>query len=191
MRASTGNGAIEAIAKESEAQNPGRRNGYKYRRSPATSSSVFLTISTAAFQPSSLPAFQHFHSSTKLQDPSGLFRPLQLPPVNMRSTAFLLPALVAASPVAQIVGNDGWADAPDPAQIQIVDASFSGSGCPQGTVSTSISPDKTVCPLTDPRQHAQDADPQHRSSPLALMPSRPRLDPAPGSLTAPRTASFT
>ncbi|KXX82360.1 hypothetical protein MMYC01_201306 [Madurella mycetomatis] len=62
----------------------------------------------------------------------------------MRSTAFLLPALVAASPVAQIVGNDGWADAPDPAQIQIVDASFSGSGCPQGSVSTSISPDKTV-----------------------------------------------
>ncbi|GAB1312499.1 hypothetical protein MFIFM68171_02709 [Madurella fahalii] len=62
----------------------------------------------------------------------------------MRSTAFLLPALVAASPVAQIVGNDGWADAPDPSQIQIVDASFSGSGCPQGTVSTSISPDKTV-----------------------------------------------
>jgi hypothetical protein len=62
----------------------------------------------------------------------------------MRSIAFLLPALVAASPVAQVVGNDGWADAPDPQDIQIVSASFSGSGCPQGTVSTNISPDKTV-----------------------------------------------
>jgi hypothetical protein len=62
----------------------------------------------------------------------------------MRSIAFLLPALVAASPVAQVVGNDGWADAPDPQDIQIISASFSGSGCPQGTVSTNISPDKTV-----------------------------------------------
>lgn len=62
----------------------------------------------------------------------------------MRSVAFLLPALVAASPVAQIIGNDGWADAPDPKDIQIVSASFSGSGCPQGSVATSISPDKTV-----------------------------------------------
>ncbi|KAK4243441.1 hypothetical protein C7999DRAFT_36220 [Corynascus novoguineensis] len=61
----------------------------------------------------------------------------------MRSFAFLLPALAAATPIAQ-VGNDGWADAPDPKEIQIVSASFSGNGCPQGTVSTSISPDKTV-----------------------------------------------
>jgi len=61
----------------------------------------------------------------------------------MRSVAFLLPALVAASPVAQ-VGGDGWADAPDPKDIQIVSATFSGNGCPQGTVSTNISPDKTV-----------------------------------------------
>ncbi|KAL2171230.1 hypothetical protein VTG60DRAFT_3541 [Thermothelomyces hinnuleus] len=62
----------------------------------------------------------------------------------MRSIAFLLPALVAAGPIAPVVGNDGWADAPDPKDIQIVSASFSGNGCPQGTVSTSISPDKTV-----------------------------------------------
>ncbi|KAK3290304.1 uncharacterized protein B0H64DRAFT_378833 [Chaetomium fimeti] len=62
----------------------------------------------------------------------------------MRSVAFLLPALVAASPVAQVVGNDGWADAPDPQDIQIVAATFSGNGCPQGSVSTNISPDKTV-----------------------------------------------
>ena len=62
----------------------------------------------------------------------------------MRSVAVLLPALVAASPVAQVVGSDGWANQPDPKDIQIVKATFSGNGCPQGTVSTNISPDKTV-----------------------------------------------
>lgn len=62
----------------------------------------------------------------------------------MRSAALFLPALVAASPVAQVVSYDGWANAPDPKDIQIVKASFSGSGCPQGSVSTNISPDKTV-----------------------------------------------
>ncbi|KAK4199198.1 hypothetical protein QBC40DRAFT_176957 [Triangularia verruculosa] len=62
----------------------------------------------------------------------------------MKAVAFLLPALAAASPVAQVVGNDGWANAPDPAKIQIEKAGFSGNGCPQGSVSTSISPDKTV-----------------------------------------------
>ncbi|KAK3372265.1 hypothetical protein B0H63DRAFT_527117 [Podospora didyma] len=61
----------------------------------------------------------------------------------MRSFAFLLPALAAASPLGA-VSPDGWADAPDPSQIQILSATFSGNGCPQGTVSTSISPDKTV-----------------------------------------------
>jgi hypothetical protein len=67
----------------------------------------------------------------------------------MRSFAFLLPALAAASPVAQ-TSPDGWADGPDPSQIQITSASFSGNGCPQGTVSTSISPDKTVSMASDP-----------------------------------------
>ena len=62
----------------------------------------------------------------------------------MRSFAFLLPALAAASPISQVIGSDGWADAPDPKDIQIVSATFSGNGCPQGTVSTNISPDKTV-----------------------------------------------
>ncbi|KAK3364649.1 hypothetical protein B0T25DRAFT_70365 [Lasiosphaeria hispida] len=62
----------------------------------------------------------------------------------MRSfAAFLLPVLAAASPVAQTSTN-GWADQPDPSQIQVISSSFSGNGCPQGTVSTSISPDKTV-----------------------------------------------
>ncbi|KAK3331215.1 hypothetical protein B0H66DRAFT_92987 [Apodospora peruviana] len=62
----------------------------------------------------------------------------------MRSALFFLPALVAASPLGQIASPDGWADGPDPKQIQIVSVSFSGNGCPQGSVSTSISPDKTV-----------------------------------------------
>jgi hypothetical protein len=63
----------------------------------------------------------------------------------MRSVAFLLPALVAASPLGPgVVGTEGWADQPDPKEIQIQSATFSGNGCPQGTVSTSISPDKTV-----------------------------------------------
>lgn len=62
----------------------------------------------------------------------------------MRSVAFLLPVLAAATPIAQ-VGSDGWADGPDPSQIQIQSATFSGNGCPQGSVSTNISPDKTVC----------------------------------------------
>lgn len=62
----------------------------------------------------------------------------------MRSfAAFLLPALAVASPIAQ-TSPDGWSDGPDPSQIQILSAAFSGNGCPQGSVSTSISPDRTV-----------------------------------------------
>ena len=33
---------------------------------------------------------------------------------------------------------------PDPNQITIIDTAYSGSGCPQGSVSTSTTPDKTV-----------------------------------------------
>ncbi|KAF6816099.1 secreted protein [Colletotrichum musicola] len=54
--------------------------------------------------------------------------------------AILLPVLAAASPL----GPTGISDTPDPKEIQIVNASFSGSGCPQGSVSTIISPDRTV-----------------------------------------------
>ncbi|OAA60257.1 hypothetical protein SPI_05381 [Niveomyces insectorum RCEF 264] len=84
----------------------------------------------------------------------------------MRSFCLLLlPALVAASPVF-ILGEGGTtltpdtaanpasrpvtdssggsADQPDPSQISISSVGFSGSGCPQGSVSTSISPDRTV-----------------------------------------------
>ncbi|KAF2469435.1 uncharacterized protein BDR25DRAFT_228905 [Lindgomyces ingoldianus] len=52
--------------------------------------------------------------------------------------AFLLPLLAAASPVVRDAGG------PDPSQITIIDSSYSGNGCPQGSVSTSTSPDKTV-----------------------------------------------
>ena len=55
--------------------------------------------------------------------------------------AFLLPALAMAAPA---LNPNLSGDMPDPKDIQIVSASFSGNGCPQGSVSTSISPDRTV-----------------------------------------------
>jgi len=56
----------------------------------------------------------------------------------MRSlAALLLPALIAANPIAQTTS-------PDPDEITIASVSFSGDGCPDGSVSTSISTDKTV-----------------------------------------------
>ncbi|QRC94698.1 hypothetical protein JI435_148570 [Parastagonospora nodorum SN15] len=48
-----------------------------------------------------------------------------------------LPALAAAYPQSSAV-------APAPEQITIRDTTYSGSGCPQGSVSTSTSDDKTV-----------------------------------------------
>lgn len=57
--------------------------------------------------------------------------------------AALLPALVAASPVAQS-GGTGSALEPSPDEIQITGTSFSGNGCPGGSVSTSVSNDKTL-----------------------------------------------
>lgn len=48
-----------------------------------------------------------------------------------------LPALAAAYPQSSAV-------APPPEQITIRDTTYSGSGCPQGSVSTSTSDDKTV-----------------------------------------------
>ncbi|KAH9883987.1 hypothetical protein F4778DRAFT_577766 [Xylariomycetidae sp. FL2044] len=60
----------------------------------------------------------------------------------MRPSAFwLAPILASANPIG-IVTDDG--DTPNPAEIQIVSASASGNGCPQGTVTTDISPDRTV-----------------------------------------------
>jgi len=54
-------------------------------------------------------------------------------------TALLLPALVAATPIEWV--HD---DKPDQKLIKIISASTSGNGCPQGTVTTSLSPDGTV-----------------------------------------------
>ncbi|KAI4931873.1 uncharacterized protein J4E92_003770 [Alternaria infectoria] len=54
--------------------------------------------------------------------------------------ALLLPVLAAANPLPQTTSED----APPAEQITIVDTSYSGNGCPQGSVSTSTSTDKTV-----------------------------------------------
>lgn len=59
----------------------------------------------------------------------------------MKSLAFLAPALAAAGP---ILNPQATSDLPDPSDIQIVGATWSGNGCPSNTVSTSISPDRTV-----------------------------------------------
>lgn len=58
--------------------------------------------------------------------------------MHSKIAAFLLPLLAVATPVPQS------GTAPDPSQITILDSSYSGNGCPQGSVSTSTSPDKTV-----------------------------------------------
>lgn len=50
----------------------------------------------------------------------------------------LLPALAFASPVHK-------RQSPPAELIEILDVSTSGTGCPQGTVSTSLSPDGQVC----------------------------------------------
>ncbi|CAJ2504567.1 Uu.00g119610.m01.CDS01 [Anthostomella pinea] len=59
----------------------------------------------------------------------------------MRSFAALfLPVLAAANPIGIVTGGDG----PSPDQIQIVSVSASGNGCPQGTVTTDMSDDRTI-----------------------------------------------
>ncbi|KAI1334660.1 hypothetical protein F5Y15DRAFT_420591 [Xylariaceae sp. FL0016] len=59
----------------------------------------------------------------------------------MRSfVKFLAPALAIANPIGIVSDGDG----PSASEIQIQSASASGNGCPQGTVTTNISPDKTV-----------------------------------------------
>ncbi|KAI1077441.1 hypothetical protein F5B20DRAFT_260700 [Whalleya microplaca] len=60
----------------------------------------------------------------------------------MRSSfaALLAPVLAVANPIGII--TDG--DVPSSEEIQIVSASASGNGCPQGTVTTDLSTDRTV-----------------------------------------------
>lgn len=60
--------------------------------------------------------------------------------MHAKFAALLLPILAAANPVPLTAAGD----APPPEQITIVDTTYSGNGCPQGTVSTSTSTDKTV-----------------------------------------------
>ena len=58
----------------------------------------------------------------------------------MKLLSLLAPALAAAAPAV----NNSKRDLPDPSDIQILAATWSGNGCPENTVSTSISPDRTV-----------------------------------------------
>ncbi|KFA73419.1 hypothetical protein S40288_04197 [Stachybotrys chartarum IBT 40288] len=59
----------------------------------------------------------------------------------MRFSLFaLIPALALASPIDLPI----VIDEPDPALIRITGVNWSGNGCPQGTVSTSISADRTI-----------------------------------------------
>lgn len=65
------------------------------------------------------------------------------------SGLLLLPLLGAATPTLNFLpAGTGYQSSgsagPDPSLITIASASFSGNGCPQGTVSTSISSDKTI-----------------------------------------------
>jgi hypothetical protein len=55
--------------------------------------------------------------------------------MHSKLAAFVLPVLAAAYPQA---------NAPSPEQITIKDTTYSGNGCPQGSVSTSTSVDRTV-----------------------------------------------
>jgi hypothetical protein len=59
----------------------------------------------------------------------------------MKFLSLLAPALAAAAPA---VNSNTKRDLPDPSDIQILSATWSGNGCPDKTVSTSISPDRTV-----------------------------------------------
>ena len=58
--------------------------------------------------------------------------------MHSKIAALLLPALAFGAALPQS------GTAVDPSQITIIESSYSGNGCPQGSVSTSTSPDKTV-----------------------------------------------
>lgn len=55
--------------------------------------------------------------------------------MHSKIAALILPVLAAAYPQSNAPGKD---------DITIVDTTYSGNGCPQGSVSTSTSEDKTV-----------------------------------------------
>jgi hypothetical protein len=54
-------------------------------------------------------------------------------------------AMAAASPVL-VLPSPNSGTAPDPTLIQISAVSASGNGCPQGTFTANLSPDRQVCP---------------------------------------------
>ena len=61
----------------------------------------------------------------------------------MRFLIFLYPIITAAFPLVPTLPNL-WAQEPNPQEVQILGANFSGNGCPEGSVSTSISDDRAV-----------------------------------------------
>ncbi|KAL2070706.1 hypothetical protein VTL71DRAFT_13732 [Oculimacula yallundae] len=60
--------------------------------------------------------------------------------MQLITAALLLPALALANPVIQRQSKAG----PPADEIKIISAQSSGNGCPQGSVSSTISPDRTV-----------------------------------------------
>jgi hypothetical protein len=65
--------------------------------------------------------------------------------IMISAALLLLPALAVASPLNSAYTPLERRDAGPPIdQITIVDSGYSGNGCPQGSVSTTLSPDKTV-----------------------------------------------
>jgi hypothetical protein len=127
--------------------------------------------------------------------------------MHSKLAVLLLPALAAAYPQS--------GSAPSADQITIADTSYSGNGCPQGSVSTSTSPDKTVSPTHQfnssdvpklymhkpyyiylPRRYTAfkvrpDAHASNRSSLTASINSRRTPDRVLSQPTAARTASST
>ncbi|KAI0161965.1 hypothetical protein GGR57DRAFT_307682 [Xylariaceae sp. FL1272] len=53
-------------------------------------------------------------------------------------------AIAAASPIEFPGSGTGTGTAPEPTEIAIVSVSASGNGCPQGTVTTDLSPDRSL-----------------------------------------------
>lgn len=80
-----------------------------------------------------------------ITDPLTILNIRSSSPIIMYTVALLiLPALIAASPLnSDYTPLERRVDPPAD-QITIVSASSSGNGCPQGSVSTTLSPDKTV-----------------------------------------------
>jgi hypothetical protein len=79
--------------------------------------------------------------------------------MHSKLAALILPVLAAAYPQA---------NAPSPDQITIKDTTYSGNGCPQGSVSTSTSVDRTVSLPPTPHSHPQrlQGHPNDHSLPL-------------------------